>query len=459
MSESVTNLRRNKVTLWRLVIGGALIVGIPFIAFVILFVYWKVSVARELAAFKEEARAQGFPVTIEELNAWYPAVPDEENAALVYEEAFALMEAAGPEYDFYLELGDARNLDKRLQAYPADLKARARKYIETRAPVLVKLEEASKLEQARYSVDYREADKPYPNRWTNTREGARVLILAAELALLNGDTAQATDRFVQLMALSRSVGCDPNLVTQMNRGAVDEMALDALERALSSAEFNAQQLQALDTAWANAHQPDAIMRSMAGARCWETAMTDALCRGEAYARDSFVSKYMPFWLRVMPRWAVTTWGNYKQLELYRRYEGRIHGSNPDWLALHANAPTIAQKKAARYTDPAFFVATLTQPFVRDEATFRLARTLLAVEQYRVDYGALPESLEDCVPDYVPAEVVVDPYNGKTLGYLKNDHGGYKVYTVFEDVKDDGGKERRVVGGTSFVGDWVFTVQR
>src|SRR5437899_12698050 len=66
------------------------ILWIAFVMFVMGFVFWRVSlgwrVNRQLAAI----RAAGQPTTWPELDKWYKAVPDSENAALVLTQAFAL---------------------------------------------------------------------------------------------------------------------------------------------------------------------------------------------------------------------------------------------------------------------------------------------------------------------------------------------------------------------------------
>src|SRR5437667_5107117 len=42
----------------------------------------------------EVIRAKGYPVTLTELNAWYKAVPADQNVALIYKNAFALTKIA-----------------------------------------------------------------------------------------------------------------------------------------------------------------------------------------------------------------------------------------------------------------------------------------------------------------------------------------------------------------------------
>jgi len=58
---------------------------------VISLVVWRVNLAHDVDAKLQAIRAAGLPTNGKELNAYYPAVPDNENAALVMTQAFALM--------------------------------------------------------------------------------------------------------------------------------------------------------------------------------------------------------------------------------------------------------------------------------------------------------------------------------------------------------------------------------
>ena len=61
---------------------------IPVLAFAGRHLWWSLKVRQRLAAI----RAAQEPVSLAELNVYYPSVPSAENAALVYTQAFALLE-------------------------------------------------------------------------------------------------------------------------------------------------------------------------------------------------------------------------------------------------------------------------------------------------------------------------------------------------------------------------------
>jgi hypothetical protein len=86
----------------------------------------------------------------------------------------------------------------------------------------------------------------------------------------------------------------------------------------------------------------------------------------------------------------------------------------------------------------------------------LARTVLAIERYRLANGTVPEDLKALVPTYLD-QVPIDFQDGQPLRYLRTDTG-YRVYSVFEDGQDHGGKHRDEVNKGD-PHDWPFIVTR
>ena len=77
--------------------------------------------------------------------------------------------------------------------------------------------------------------------------------------------------------------------------------------------------------------------------------------------------------------------------------------------------------------------------LRDQAAmdFELARLAFALAAYKADKGQYPPDLASLAKEYV-REVPADLFTGKPLIY-KPDGGGYLLYSVGPDGKDDGGK--------------------
>ena len=69
--------------------------------------------------------------------------------------------------------------------------------------------------------------------------------------------------------------------------------------------------------------------------------------------------------------------------------------------------------------------------------FELIRLGFTLAAFRAHQGAYPAKLADLVPKYV-AEVPKDLFSGKELRY-KREAGGYLLYSVGVNGKDEGGK--------------------
>ncbi len=84
-------------------------------------------------------------------------------------------------------------------------------------------------------------------------------------------------------------------------------------------------------------------------------------------------------------------------------------------------------------------AVLAASIVDDRATmqFDLTRLAFALAAYHADRGTYPARLADLAPKYV-VEVPKDMFNASELHY-RQEGGGYLLYSVGVNGKDDGGK--------------------
>lgn len=107
------------------------------------------------------------------------------------------------------------------------------------------------------------------------------------------------------------------------------------------------------------------------------------------------------------------------------------------------------------TDRAFTKALL------GEVTARLTTTAIALARYRLRHGNYPPDLNALVPDLLPA-APRDPADGAPLRYRRAGENGYLLYSVGEDLVDDGGSplkpEAEGAGRNLWWGlgrDWVW----
>lgn len=87
---------------------------------------------------------------------------------------------------------------------------------------------------------------------------------------------------------------------------------------------------------------------------------------------------------------------------------------------------------------------------------RVTVTALAVERWRLARGGrLPDTLTELAPNYLPSPPI-DPFDGQTLRY-KRLGKGYVIYSIGEDLMDNGGKAEPPRADESSHYDITFTV--
>ena len=91
-----SRLRRRLLTALFILLGLALLL-------VTLVIVWRTNLSSKVDARLKAIRADGFPTSAAELDQWYTAVPDKENAALIYLQAADQMAPRDAEEEAELE--------------------------------------------------------------------------------------------------------------------------------------------------------------------------------------------------------------------------------------------------------------------------------------------------------------------------------------------------------------------
>ena len=88
---------------------------------------------------------------------------------------------------------------------------------------------------------------------------------------------------------------------------------------------------------------------------------------------------------------------------------------------------------------------------RAQATAGLAVVACALERHRLAHGTFPSSLAELVPAYLPA-VPADWMGGQPLHYERTDNGWFRLWSIGDNGKDDGGVFRKTTSDGSNLGD-------
>lgn len=94
-----------------------------------------------------------------------------------------------------------------------------------------------------------------------------------------------------------------------------------------------------------------------------------------------------------------------------------------------------------------------QKFAHFEVVRRLTFTAVALHRHKLKHGQFPESLGALVPEFL-AEVPRDFMDGQPLRYRREPDGQFRLWSVGEDFKDDGGDATTVGAPSNNPFDWL-----
>ena len=431
----------------------------------LLWVIADISTRDSLEAEIEELRAKGWPTTLEEL--MHSEIPPEENAAAVYEQAFAqhkMLDMKGEEFLWKLE-------DPKVFGVIDDV---GLSYLEARLQeneqALMLLHQAAQMPECHFDLV-----RP-PPVWmemsvlSNCRGLTRLAVFATRAAIARGRGAAALRYWQDSIAVSHALADHQVIIAVLVRFACVSISLGALESVLQSDLLNEAQLQ----------QALATLDALQGRGSFASAMQGEL----AVAIASFNTRQIvPFGTAAAKRasgqpltwmdrlanagnWGYRTWlfrpvRRYDELNLVRfigrfapLYEEPFYKVRAQREQLPKEAAQLAGYLLFSNWQCAVF-AKILEDHARHEARVASARAAVALEIYRKRHGEYPDTLDALVPSILP-EAPIDPFDGKPLRYVNSDER-VAVYSIGEDLQDDGGSAEPDTYGD--LPDIVFTLRR
>jgi hypothetical protein len=397
-------------------------------------------------------RKRGYPTSLAELDAWYPAVPAAQNAALIYSKAFArLVNSAGTISNFL-----ARNwLPPIGQGFTPQENADLAGIIEANSEALRLLHSVPAYARSRYPIDLRKGYTIALPYLAQTRQAVLLLATEALVQAGNGETEAATRSFLAAGRVVESVAEEPLLISQKVRSMNWNTLLARLERALSVTTFSDGQLADLQEQVQTAERPQAALRGwvtewVAGKtlfhdrRIMDSALVGHSLIGPPKPGQFHVVNLAP-WVRAGCLSLLRVAGQQEKDEaFYLDYVGRRVSA----MELPYPARFAAMQRLAAITNAPGRFCIFSQMLVavrpwldcqdaEHTARIHVAATVLAIERFRLAHGGtLPVSLDQLAPAWLD-KVPSDPFDGQALHYQT--HGSsYAVYSVGSDCQDGGG---------------------
>ena len=377
-----------------------------------------VAVSSHLAAIA----AAGESVTLDQLSRIYEEPPASQNAAPLYAQAFAA-----------LKVKDANSPD----------------FLARNQEALALLLQAAERPLCRYPVALTNGVMVLLPHLAEFKYGTKLLRQEAVSQAARGRTDAATTAILAGFRLARSLDSEPLLISKLVEIASLGQAFDGLQESLNQKSFTDGELLRLLTALRDAEPAVGFRRAMLGERANLVAAfqssDEKLAEAMAVEGGSEASA-RPIMLRVYRSGGHLQEDFAFALDFMSNLVALVNLPYPQALDAAAgmkipDTQTVLSGKlvvsAVLLPEPARFVEMGAEAVAR----IRLARTVLAVERYRLKHdGALPNSLADVsaeLSDGIPE----DPFDGQPLRYKAMPARGYTVYSAGPDRKDDGGAAR------------------
>ncbi len=463
--------RRRKTLPWQRKRRKILILAAIPLILVASFFIWRLRLMRQVEVRLDAVRAEGVPVTAEELEAWLPAIPEEENAERIYDEAF---KAFSHRWRWAMCL-DLQSIDKSqigLIEKGIDPVAREAKFLELlpdnthssghacapHDPYPADIQQAMAAFVADNEATLQFLHQAVGLKHTQTRafSGIRtfriydqLLEFEAILATEAGDTERAVDALCVLMGPRHAQIVSLNIWTHNTWMSCAIRAARDAERLVNRTDPSDEELRRLSEAFASTYSEDASRLALIAERCREVSFLRNLSSGARNRQDSIMTSLAES-AGLLDLILLTTLDGVEQCMAQRLAPLPALYVLRDELS-QAENKSLSHRLIIQFSNMSSTVRYLERCRLH-AAMLRVTQILLAIERYRLAHESqLPKSLEDLVPAYL--ESVPLDVDGQPIRYRVADQQ-YKVYTVYSNLKDDDGAVNR----RERLGDWCMAVR-
>jgi len=414
----------------------------------LLFVSFRVSGSLKLKKQLKVLRDQGYPVTLEELDRWYNIPEGAKNAGDVYTAAFSNYVKWDKDAQRALPVFGKASLPGRTEPLDASTRRLVEKFLSDNEKTLELLHEAASIEHCRHPIDLTKGTVDLmggpgsPAPWVeDMHAGRRLLRLETLSHCENQDSDKALKSIRANFALAEFIGA-PLLIHRLVHNSVLSRTYKSIDRILNRMQLTDEQLLSLSAWIKESRSDDGYIKALVGERCIGLSAFQGPA-GQTTEQMGAGGGKAP----------ILMLGFWKMLGLHYRdavgYIGLMQ-EYIDAMELPSDERLLVFDSIQEDVDSGKRGGLLTRLLwpalartldidTRCTAEALAAQTTIAVERYRLAEGRLPESLENLVPAYMEA-VPKDPFDGRRLRYFSREKG-FVVYSVGDDLTDNGGAER------------------
>ena len=412
----------------------------------------------------QKLRDAGIPTTLKELAP--PEIPDSENAALVYQKVFDLMEKNKDDIETLKSMYYSRPTEhtSRYSNIPEwskwsdEQKKLFPSLIEKNREIFSLLKKATSMPKCRFPIEYKKGPAISVPHLSKLRNCAYLLAIKATIEVKRGKTEDALNICLIGLKLAKSLSNEPSFLSQLVRiGSIEEkIILPSLEGILNKGGASTGLYRKMLREILEERKCNVTSLGLKGEACGIIVLFEEFRKNldagvsmifipykekEKLRLDKIVRKYRPFaeddeifCIRTISEMISLSKQPYWQIrDKLRRIQANIEYRLPE----EKNLITKLSLKSC-------FLFYAYE--ARSDAILGAAEIGIANRIYKQKYGRYVDSLNQLVPDIL-SSLPLDPFTGKDFIY-RREGKGFILYSVGENLKDDGGlspqrKERAI----------------
>ena len=427
---------------WEITLIIALFVALP----VGLYFWRDYTLGRQLQAELDAIKQRGEPLTL--VKATAESVPDDENAAVLYQQVFQVDFTTGTSSSLLVDFTpDELDLVGRFSRQPNEEDARwLRQYLADpqRAKCLRILRQASLKPHAVFAVRWDLCGGTLFPHYSKMRAATRVMVQKANLAAYDGDMAEALDWHATVLRMSRHVIDEPAMIADLVAIAMQSMSFRELKHLLRDHEVPPGAADELDAALADFDMQAALKRALIGERAlglqcfdmaYENPVTFMQQSGSVPTGFEALGALGRALGPIKKADMLTYLRSMRQAISLAERPARVGRVKADALTEEIEALQFWQAPVTKMLGPAL-VARAGSKTDQAVANIIMCRLVLALKAYRRDTGAYPTSLSGLQPA-LGWTIPDDPFSGKPYVYRRQGEG-FILYSLGQNESDDGG---------------------
>lgn len=401
----------------------------------------------------------GLPTTIDEL---VPCkLPDFKNGAFVYRKAFKIKDALEKRYN--KEWKNIENVKEFNKVSAEDKKMIAN--IMVNDPSFLKfyrlVEKASKMKcQFLKKKDYQVGIDMPLDYLKQIRDCSKIVATKSKIEAELGEIDKALSTCLISFRIGKSLADEPVLLSQMVRTATDVIVLDTLNEIVNKGDGSYNLYEVLLKEIELEKKDDKIQVALKGELVivmksleqWRNSKR-SLGINSSFSNIGLEKEEIKKMAEAYVENPKKFWDDEEIFYLQTMSEAIVISQKPYGEAVREFQKLEEKVKVSSTTKPAFTrlilpgYSTLYVFMTRVNVYLDVAEIGVANRLYKSKYGKFADSPAHLTPEFL-SSLPLDPFTGKDYIYKKNDKG-FVVYSVGEDLKDDGGKHGEMKSGSDY----------